>query len=147
MRWSIVSDHAIGHWVAEQIKGSYWPEKAVALGLLRGGEIVAGCIYEQFNGRSLVVHLAIAGRITPAFLAAMFDYGFNVCGIEKAVAPVSSGNAASVRLVESMGYVLEGTIRDAAPDGDILIYTMRKSDCRFLGDRYGKKLTKAPRSA
>ena len=144
MRWSISNDHSVGYWVAGKIDGSYWAEKSRALGLIRDGQIVAGCIYENFNGRSVVVHLAIGGRLNAAFLAALFDYGFNVMGTEKAIAPVASANVRSVALVEHMGYRLEGKIEGARPDGDILIYTMRKSDCRFLGGRYGKKLTRTP---
>jgi RimJ/RimL family protein N-acetyltransferase len=140
MGWHLVSGHFVGHWVANKIDGSYWEEKSQAIGLEKDGEIIAGVIYESYNGRSLVVHLAIEGRINKKFLAAVFGYGFNSCGIEKAIAPVSSSNNKIKTLVEKMGFVKEATIKDADPKGDVEIYTMRRKDCRFLEDRYGKEL-------
>ena len=138
--WHIVADHFVGHWVADKINGSYWAEKSQAIGLEKNGNLIAGVIYENYNGRSLVVHLAIEGRINKKFLAAVFVYGFKTCGIEKAIAPVSSSNTKIKSLVKKMGFVKEATIKDADPKGDVELYTMRREDCRFLEDRYGKEL-------
>lgn len=147
MRWSIESGEKIGYWVAGKIDGSYFAEKSQALGLVRDGEIIAGVIFENFNGRSLVAHMAATGRLTPAYLGAIFDYAFNVCGVEKAICPVAETNTRSVGLVVNMGFAEEARIKDASPQGDVLIYTLTKQNCRFLGDRYGKKLTtSAPRA-
>ncbi len=138
--WHIVSGDVVGHWVAAKIDGSFWAEKSTAIGLEKDGELIAGVIYENYNGRSLVVHLAIEGRINRKFLAAVFGYGFKTCGIEKAIAPVSSANTKIKSLVEKMGFVKEATVKDADPRGDVELYTMRRKDCRFLEDRYGKEL-------
>jgi len=40
-----------------------------------------------------------------------------------------------------MGFAEEARLKDADPHGDIILLTMRKKDCRFLGERYGKKNT------
>jgi RimJ/RimL family protein N-acetyltransferase len=139
MGWSIENGPEIGYWVAKELNAGYFAERSQAIGLVKNGEIVAGVIYENWNGRSLMVHLVIKDRITPAFLGAVFDYGFNVCKIEKAIAPVSSSNLKMIGMIEKMGFAEEGRIKDATPDGDIVLYTMKKADCRFLGNRYGKK--------
>ena len=36
----------------------------------------------------------------------------------------------------------EAKIKDAHPLGDIVIFTMIKEDCKFLGEKYVKRLTK-----
>ena len=143
----IVSGPHIGKWVAGKIKGVYH-EGDTAIGLVKDGKIIAGVLYENWNGRSIMAHMGIEGRLTPAFIGAVFDYAYNVCNVEKVILPVGSTNAKSIKLVENMGFAKEGRIADASPEGDIVIYTLKKADCRFLGDRYGKKFsTAAARSA
>jgi RimJ/RimL family protein N-acetyltransferase len=57
--------------------------------------------------------------------------------VEKIIVPVESHNLKSIKLIENMGFTEEGRIKDSQPNGDIILYTMIKGDCRFLGDRYG----------
>ena len=98
-------------------------------------------MFENWNGKSVMAHMAVdGGRLTPAYVAAIFDYAYNVCNVNKVILPVGSQNLKSQRLVENMGFMEEGRILDAAPDGDIVIYTMSKPDCRFLGEKYNGKI-------
>ena len=142
----ITSDHSAGHWVARRIFGGYFEDRSRSLGLKRDGKYVAGVIYENFNHRSFTCHIAITGRMTVAFLYAIFDYPFNVCEVEKIIVPVASENAESLKLVKNMGFTEEARIKDADPHGDIILLTMLKEDCRFLGERYGKRCTIATTS-
>ena len=137
----ITSDHSAGHWVAKRIFGGYFEEKSKSLGLKKDGEFVAGVIYENFNRKSIMCHIAITGRMTPFFLFAIFDYPFNVCNVEKIIVPVTSDNTESLKLVKKMGFAEEARLKDADPHGDIILLTMLKKDCRFLGERYGKTTT------
>jgi hypothetical protein len=54
---------------------------------------------------------------------------------------VASINTESIGLVTNMGFKEEAKIKEAHPSGDIVIFTMTKQECRFLGERYGKKCT------
>ena len=136
----IVSGPPIGRWVAGKINGVYH-EGDTAIGLVKDDKIIAGVLYENWNGRSIIAHMGVEGRLTSAYIGAVFDYAYNVCNVEKVILPVGSTNAKSIKLVENMGFAEEGKIADASPEGDIVIYTLKKADCRFLGDRYGKKRT------
>ena len=136
----IAKGPAIGHWVAKRVEGGYFEERSEAIGLCKDGEIVAGVIYENWNRKSIWCHIAIEGRITSAYLAAIFDYPFNVCQVDKIIVPVGSDNAASIKLVTNMGFVEESRIRDARVDGDIVFYTMKHDACRFLTDKYSRKI-------
>lgn len=141
MVWNLTNGNRVGEWVANRIQGSYFADQSQAIGLEKDGEIVAGVIYENWNRRSIMVHIAIEARITPAFLAAIFDYPYNVCGIEKMIAPVDEDNVKCRRMVESMGFEKEAVIKNACLGGDILLYTQERVKCRYLGKRYGQKIT------
>lgn len=137
--YRIVQSNAIGLWVAEQMHGSYFPQASVAIGLMRDEVIVAGVIYEHYNGRSIVCHMA-ALHLTPKYLASIFDYPFKVANVEKIIAPIPSSNEASIKLVKHMGFTDEARIANAHPDGDILLYTLTRQNCRFLGPSYVSRL-------
>ena len=141
MGWNITSGAHVGHWVAKRIRGGYCAERSNALGLERNGELVAGVIYENWNHKSIWCHIAIDGRLTPWYLAAIFDYPFNICQVEKIIVPVGSDNEESVRLVEKMGFTEEGRIKDARPEGDLILFTLSRDACRFIGEKHGQRLT------
>ena len=141
MGWNIESSTEVGEWVCSQTGGGYHEARSNAIGLRKDGELVAGVVYENWNGRSVFCHIAIEGRMTPAYLAAIFDYPFNVCGVDKIVVPVSSGNSKALRLVGKMGFTEEARIHNADTNGDIVFLTMARDSCRFLGRRYGQKFT------
>ena len=147
MGWGIEHGTHIGRWTAERLDTGYFAERSQAIGLIRDGVIVAGIIYENFNGKSLMAHIVIEGKINKTYLHAIYDYAFNVCGVDKAIVPVQSSNLKSMRLVENMGFSEEARIKDSCPTGDILLYTMKKTDCRFLETRYGQKHTETARAA
>jgi len=140
MGWHITKGPAIGHWVAKRVDGGYFEGRSEAIGLCKDDQIVAGVIYENWNRKSIWCHIAIEGRITSAYVAAIFDYPFNVCQVDKIIVPVGSDNAASIKLVTNMGFAEEGRIKDARVDGDIVFFTMKHDSCRFLTDKYRKKI-------
>jgi len=134
---NIVSGPIVGRWVAEQMNGSFSETTSTAIGLQKEtGEIIAGVMYENWNKRSVVAHMAITGRITKTYLGAIFRYAYEKCGVNKVILPVSSGNDKSNKFVKHLGFTEEARVKDADPAGDIIIYTLAKSDCRFLGQEY-----------
>ena len=143
MSFEITSDHAAGHWTAQKVDGGYFQERSRSIGLKKNGEFVAGVIYENWHGRSITCHIAVTGRMTSAYLGAIFHYPFNVCKVGKIIVPVSSANIASIKFVEKMGFLEEARIKDAMADGDMVILTMPKERCKYLEYRYGKTSTNA----
>jgi L-amino acid N-acyltransferase YncA len=135
--WHITQGNEIGHWVAERINGGYFAEQSSAIGLQKNAKTIAGVIYENWNKRTVFCHIAIEGRLTKAYLKAIFDYPFNKLNVEKIIVPVVKSNQKSIKLIQNMGFVEEARIKDGAPDGDIIFMTLAKNDCRFLGVRYG----------
>lgn len=138
----IVKGSRVGEWTAKRLFTLYHAEGSEAIGLERNGELVAGVIYENWNHKSITAHIVIEGRITPSYLAAIFDYPFNVACVDKIIAPCAESNLESQKLLQNFGFTEEARIADAHPSGCLLIYTMARDACRFLGKRYGKRLSK-----
>ena len=108
-----------------------------AIGLRKDGDLVAGAVYEGFNGHNIWVHLAAvpgARWMTREYLRKCFAYPFELCGVDRLSGYVDASNHAARRLNEHFGYKEEARLRGAAPDGgDVIIYVMWRDQCRFLG--------------
>jgi len=144
---NIVSGERVGQWVANIIGIGYLANRSQAIGLEKDGEIIAGVIYEHYTGRSIMCHMAFPNRITPKFINAIFDYAFNICKVEKIIGFTPAGNVKAQKLVEKMGFSTEGRIKDAYHDGDMMLNTMAKQNCRYLGKRYEQNLNTTTRHA
>ena len=109
--------------------------------------MIAGVLYENWNRRSVICHISVQGLMTPAYLAAIFHYPFVYLGCDKIIAPISEANAESIEFVTNLGFQEEARLLGAHPDGSLLLYTMERQKCRFIGERYGKRLTCSARTA
>lgn len=128
-------DHIFGPWLAERLKTSWLPGRGHVIGLWEEDlGPVAACFYESYNGASVLGHLAGVGKkwMNREFLWYCFYYPFEELRINKILGLVESTNAEARRLDEHLGFTLEATLKDAAPNGDLLIYSMVKDQCRWL---------------
>lgn len=139
MAWHLVSSPEVGHWVAAQTDGGFFAERSQAIGLLRDDKLIAGVIYENWNGRSVVCHIAITGQINRSFLRMICGYAFEGLGADKVIGPISSSNLKSIKVAKTLGFIEEARITNAAPSGDVILFTMTAKQCRFFGDRHGKR--------
>ena len=137
MAWHLTSSPEIGRWVAAQMDGHFSEANSNAIGMIRDGKIVAGVIYENCNGQSVVCHLAIAGQVNKSFLRITTGFAFDALGVKKIIGPISSANTKSIKAAKTTGFVEEARITNAAPNGDIILFTMTAKQCRFLGERHG----------
>jgi len=101
---------------------------------VQNGKPVAGVVYENYNTVSVTAHIWVKDGAVASkeWWAAIFDYCFNQLGIHKLIGQVYSTNEKARRLDEKMGFVLEATIKDYCLEGDLLMYTMTKEQCRIL---------------
>ena len=118
------------------IVGLVRSEDMRCIGLRTDGELVAAAVYEGFNGVNMWVHLAAvpgARWMTRDYLRACFAYPFLVCGVQRLSGYVNDSNTAAIRLNLHFGYREEAALSGAAPDGgDVLIFVMRRHECRFI---------------
>ncbi len=106
-----------------------------ALGLVKSGDLIAGVIYNNFDGANACVHIgAVDGCrwLTPEFLFAAFDYPFNQLGLRRLTAPVHSNNKRSREFAENLGFTRDGTLKHYYADGDLHLYGLLRANCRFL---------------
>ncbi len=127
----------VGPWVSSKTGGHWCKGRGTAIGRLKDGELVAGVLYEDYTKANIVCHIAgDEGWATRGFLGLIFDYPYNQLGVERITAPVHSDNVKSRLLMNRLGFTLEATLAKAIPQGDLLLYRMFKSECRFLEDKY-----------
>lgn len=108
-------------------------DNMTALGLERDGELIAGVIYEGFNGYNVWMHCAIPGRLTREFLNACFHYPFVQLGCKRVSGYVEASNIKARIFDEHLGFRPEARLRGAASDGgDVILYAMTREGCRYV---------------
>lgn len=130
----ITDPYIVGPWVCEKAGGSWVPGRGAAIGRTdASGALVAGVLYEDWNGANVLCHIrGEAGWANRRFLWMIHDYPFNQLGVKRITAPVASTNADCIGLVGHLGFELEACLKDAHPDGDILIYKLTPDKARWL---------------
>jgi len=135
----------VGPWIAKQIGITYIPGAMTAIGLMDTDtkEIVAGLLYEKYNGVSVTMHQAISrpGVVTKDFLWYVFYYPFVQLGCERLTGIVEANNTPAIELNLKLGFEIEARLERACPSGDLIIMRMFREDCRFLerGKRNGRR--------
>ena len=129
--------HRIVRWVAPRIgevPSAF--SNPMGIGIEEHGELVAGVVYERFNGASITMHVAAnpgARWATPKFLRVFFAYPFIQLGCNRVNGLVRVDNLVAQRFDEHLGFAREGLIRCGCDDGtDLILYGMLRSECRFL---------------
>ena len=136
MRTIVFDTPRIGQWVCERTGGAFNGEGA-AIGLEQGGELIAGVLYDQYNGRSACMHVAAAkgaSWMTRPYLRICFDYPFNQLKLNTLIGLVDSTNEDALRFDKHLGFRLATVIPGAGQKGDLCILTMARNQCRFLKD-------------
>lgn len=95
---------------------------------------IAGVLYDTYNGVTIAAHIWIKKGAVPSryWYAAIFDYPFNRLNISKLVGHVAGSNAAAMELDRHFGFIEEARIKDYSPQGDLVLYTMTRDQCRIL---------------
>jgi hypothetical protein len=110
------------------------PHGDVVISHSRRGELTGGMIYNNFTGSSINLHIAgFDPRWGDRDLVWMgFDYPFNQLGCSKVFGQVPASNKQALEFDLKLGFKVETVIKDVFPDGDLLVVSMSKGDCRWL---------------
>lgn len=131
----------VGRWVCEKAGGN-WTHLCSAIGQEYNGELIAGIMFDGYTGASISMHSRCDDpkHVSRKFFWMIFDYPFNQLKVNRVTGIVSTANTKAKEIDEKLGWIYETTLSDYFPDGDALIYIMRKEDCRWLklGERYGR---------
>jgi hypothetical protein len=104
---------------------------------------IAGAVYDNYMGLSISAHIWVCKGRAPSreWMAAIFDYPFNRLGVGKILGQVTSNNDAARKLDTHFGFVEEARITDYSDDGDMIIYTMTRAQCRVLNSPAWSRVT------
>lgn len=124
----------VGPWVCEKAGGQYHSGNP-AIGLEYNGQLIAGLYYDGYTGASIAMHSRCDDprHVTKAFYHLIFDYPFNQLNVKRVTGIVSEANERAQRTNEKLGWKRETTLSDYFPDGNAIVYVMRREDCRWLG--------------
>lgn len=134
----------VGPYVCGIGGGVWYPGKGETIGLEENGRLIAGAIFDNYNGRSVQVHVAASDPkkfwLGRDGIWLCFAYPFSQLKVSKLLAPVGQGNVAAIRFALHLGFQLEATLKDAHPTGNLLVYGMHRADCHWLNILREKRL-------
>lgn len=98
------------------------------------GNCMGGVIYDGFTGGCIFMHQA---GFHPHWLSGnmiwvVFDYPFNQLKVNKVAGTINSSNKELLDFNTRLGFKEEGRIKGAYPNGDLLVLTMERAECRWL---------------
>lgn len=124
----------IGAWVAELTgQESSWGS-FYAMGVVRGDDIIAGVVINNFNRSNATCHIAIAQQtkmIVPLF-EAVCDYAFRQCKLKRLTGMVPMNEPAVIEFDKHLGFEEEFVMKDGAADSDMQVLVMWPDKCRWL---------------
>lgn len=100
----------------------------------KDGRLLGGVIYESLISNCVFMHQGSFSKKwhSKDLLWVMFDYPFNQLKVDVVCGTIPSSNPELRAVNERLGFKVECSIKDAYKDGDLLIMTMRKPECRWL---------------
>jgi len=104
-----------------------------AFGYSYNGELIAGFVYNRFTGRDVHVSAVSVTPIwvTKANMGFILSVGFDIMKVERISSLTSKSNKRARKLLEGLGFKLEGMIREGNPDDtDICCYGILKREAR-----------------
>lgn len=121
--------------------------QCVALGVIRNENLIGGVIYHNYVGHDCQVSIAV-DRVAFMPWRALFSYPFEQLNCARLTALVGRKNKPSRRLVETLGFKLEG-VHAKGLDGieDAMSYGMTKDQCRWIKGRHHGKISTKPAAA
>ena len=131
-------------WICARTGGSVENSRGVSIGLwdTETDLPLAGVLYEDFNGASIVAHIAaVPGKswLSRTYLTHIFAYPFSQLSCKVVLLTIAEGNRDSRKFAEALGFTLSALLKDAHPTGALCIYSMARADCRWLeGIKNGK---------
>lgn len=131
----IVTGDYIVTWVAQHMKRGEGYGPSVGIGLEKDGELVAGVVFNEYNGVNINIHVAsnkTKNWLNKEFLWYVFYYAFEQAKVKRITGFIEDENTEAITFDEHLGFKYETRMQDAYVNGDILIYVMRKEDCRWL---------------
>ena len=145
MKDGLVVGDGVVEWVAERLSVKGDTATARGIGWSKGGKIVIGAMFYNFNHAHIFIHIARdkSVRLPPTFMAAIIDYPFVQLGCTYLRGFISERSAASIDFARKLGANLEAELQDGFPGANMLIFGLpRQEASRWLTANYTRRLRK-----
>ena len=118
----------------ERILFQKFDDKATFIGQEKDGNLVAVVAFCGFLPNACNMHIGSVGEhwMSKDLLWACFDYPFNKLEKKVILVTLEASNEEAVKLNRHLGFHEEVVIKDAHDDGDLMIMTMKREDCKWL---------------
>lgn len=128
MATRVVTDERVVAFISEKLGTRFIPPYTT-IGIERDGEIIAGALFNCFEGAD--VHMSVAGHgWTKGFLADVGHYAFDVLNCERITTLTEQTKV--VRLAERLGGQVEGLLRNHFAKGrDAFIVGFLRDEWKF----------------
>lgn len=115
-------------WALKRLPYAIRAETAWPVGIVRDGTLAAVVIYHELRDVNIEMSIVAdtprwASRQTVAFL---LGFPFWSWGVRRVTALIERKNKRSRKLVEGVGFKLEGAMRDAFPGDDAMVYGLTR---------------------
>jgi RimJ/RimL family protein N-acetyltransferase len=98
------------------------------------GKIHAFAGFDHWREGSVHMHVWLPGRASKTFVREVFKYVFETANKAVAFVEISAANHAASWLAGRLGFSIEARVPHAAAPGvDLIIMSMRRDECRWLG--------------
>lgn len=126
-------DREIAAWVGDRLDCDF-PVDSRSLGFIRNNKIIGGVVFHNYRGSNIEASIAsISPRwATKNVLRIIFSYPFVQLGAHRLTALTDAGNQPVRVFLERLGFVHEGTMREAHPEDDAAIYGMLSHECKWI---------------
>jgi len=114
--------------------GEDYPVETMCIGQEKNGELIAVVGYNNFTQKLCQIHVASTDVywLNKDLLFAIFDYPFNKVGVKVIIAPICKDNSKSLNLCRKLGFEKVADIPYAHKNGDLIIMSMKRNQCKWL---------------
>jgi RimJ/RimL family protein N-acetyltransferase len=137
MRRFVTDDkERVAEWVGAHINRPWKWHGFYAMGVEEDDRLIAGVVFDSYApNMRCSMHCAGEGRrwLSRTFLRMCFDYAFNQMGCRVVVNTVDSDNTDSLQFTTHTGFKEACRIKNGCGDTDLVILTLHREDCRWIG--------------
>ena len=134
-------NHKFLYW-AEDVVGLEFRSDAETIGLEDDeGNILAAVVFDGFSKCDCNIHIASNGTrawMTREYIVRTFSYPFLQLGMRRVTGLVPANNHKALLFDLRLGFVIEGRLKDALPDQDVILLGMTRDVGLSVIQKYGK---------
>ncbi len=128
-------DEFVAKWVAQRVPlFTPNPGQYVSIGIAQGQRLLAGAVYHDYTTNGIGMTLAADSPrwATKGNIASLLRYPFEQLKVRRITVCAARKNKRSRKLIEGVGFKLEGVIREGFGKEDAILYGMLRRECIWL---------------